>query len=177
MSPETENKQKLESFFKEEYTTLKHYVGARIKATASKDPEDIVQDVAFNLFASADGYGPISNVAGFVYRSIKNKIIDAMRKGNTTVNELEEHELQWIEFAELMYSNTETYSDDVILSLKAAMKQLPLPDYEIIMAVDFEGYTFREIAEETGTPEGTLMSRRHRALAKLNKTLIIKKKI
>jgi RNA polymerase sigma factor (sigma-70 family) len=176
MSPETENKQKLESFFKEEYTTLKHYVGARIKATASKDPEDIVQDVAFNLFAGADGYGPISNVAGFVYRSIKNKIIDAMRKGNPTINELDEHELQWMEFTELMYSNSDSYSEEMVSSLKAAMKQLPLPDYEILMAVDFEGYTFREIAEETGTPEGTLMSRRHRALAKLNKALINKKK-
>ena len=36
--------------------------------------------------------------------------------------------------------------------------------------------SLREIAEETGTPEGTLMSRRHRALAKLNKALINKKK-
>ena len=92
-----------------------------------------------------------------------------------TINELDEHEMQWMEFTELMYSNSDSYSEEMVLSLKAAMKQLPLPDYEILMAVDFEGYTFREIAEETGTPEGTLMSRRHRALAKLNKALKDKK--
>lgn len=175
MSPETENKQKLESFFKEEYTTLKHFVRARIQATASKDPEDIIQDVAFNLFAGADGYGPISNVAGFVYRSIKNKIVDVLRKGHLPMNDLAKHEPEWVEFAELMYSNSDHYSHEFVSALKTAMTQLPPPDYEIIMAVDFEGYSFREISEETGTPEGSLMSRRHRALAKLNKLLISKK--
>ena len=175
MSPETENKQKLESFFKEEYTTLKQYVRARIRATASKDPEDIIQDVAFNLFAGADGYGPISNVAGFVYRSIKNKIVDVLRKGNLPMNDLAEHEAEWVEFAELMYSDSGHYSQEFVSSLKTAMEELPPPDYEIIMAVDFEGYTFREISEETRTPEGTLMSRRHRALAKLNKIITHKK--
>lgn len=175
MSPKSENREKLESFFKDEYTTLKNYAGSRLRASAEKDPEDLVQDVAFNLFAGADGYGPISNVAGFVYRSIKNKIIDAMRKGNPATQNVDDHEVQWIEFAELMYSNSPNYSEDLVSSLKQAMQLLPPPDYDIIMAVDFEGYTFREIAEETGTPEGTLMSRRHRALAKLNKTLKDKK--
>ena len=42
MSPETENKQKLESFFKEEDIALKNYVGSRLQASTEKDPEDIV---------------------------------------------------------------------------------------------------------------------------------------
>ena len=176
MSPKSENKEKLESFFKEEYTTLKRYVGSRLKASASKDPEDLVQDVAFNLFAGADGYGPISNVAGFVYRSIKNKIIDSMRKGNVEDRNVEDHEMRWIEFAELMYGTSDAlYSNEMVESLKESLKSLKVPDREIIMAVDFEGYTFREISEETGTPEGTLMSRRHRALSKLYRALKNKK--
>lgn len=179
MSPETENKQKLESFFKEEYIALKNYVGYRLQASAEKDPEDIVQDVAYNLFAGADGYGPISNVAGFVYRSIKNKIIDTMRKGKYDageLNESEENELHWIEFTELMYGNDQPiYSVSMVNALKEAMLKLNPADYDIIMAIDFENYTFREISEETGTPEGTLMSRRHRALSKLNKALKNKK--
>ncbi len=175
MSPETENKQKLESFFKHEYSTLKNYVGSRIKASAQKDPEDILQDVAYNLFAGADGYGPISNVAGFVYRSIKNKLIDGMRKKKTESEEeieSDKMEAKWIEFAELMYEHSEQlYSDKTLASLKEAMSLLNPMDREIILAVDFEEYTFREISEETRTPEGTLMSRRHRALSKLSKAI------
>ncbi|MBD81014.1 MAG: RNA polymerase subunit sigma-24 [Crocinitomicaceae bacterium] len=178
MSPKSENREKLESFFKEEYTTLKNYVGSRLKSSASKDTEDIVQDVAFNLFAGADGYGPISNVAGFVYRSVKNKIIDTLRKGNREINVADDNEAKWFEFAELMSGNSEQlFSDELVKSLKEAMDHLKPLDYEIIMAVDFEGYTFREISEETGTPEGTLMSRRHRALSKLYKALKEKRKI
>lgn len=153
---------------------LKSYVGSRIKASVEKDPEDIIQDVAYNLFAGADGYGPISNVAGFVYRSIKNKLIDGIRKKKTSTDETIESdtmEAKWIEFAELMYEHSEPYSDKTLESLKAAMAKLSPMDREIILAVDIEDYTFREISEETGTPEGTLMSRRHRALSKLNKTI------
>ncbi|MCB0481570.1 MAG: RNA polymerase sigma factor [Flavobacteriales bacterium] len=176
MTPETGNKQKLESFFKEEYNTLKGYVGSRLKASASRDPEDIIQDVAYNLFASADGYGPISNVAAFVYRSIKNKIIDTMRKGGRLSEERlpsSDDPDQWMEFAELFYGNeTSAYSEKMVSSLKEAMLGLNPADHDILMAVDFEGYSYKEISEETGKPEGTLMSRRHRALGKLNKLLI-----
>ena len=46
------------------------------------------------------------------------------------------------------------------------------PDYQdIIIAIDFEDYTYKEFSEETGIPEGTLMSRRHRALSLLFKQL------
>ena len=46
-----------------------------------------------------------------------------------------------------------------------------------IAAVDIEGYTYREISEETGIPEGTLLSRRHRAVSLLLKELEQKKEI
>ncbi len=173
MSTESGNKQKLESFFKEESNALKSYIGSRIKASANKDPEDILQDVAYNLFAGADGYGPISNVASFVYRSIKNKVIDSMRKGRPPESSGKENEVEkWAQSAELMYGETANrYSTEMLNALKESMGELNAPDFAIIMAIDIEGYTFREISEETGTPEGTLMSRRHRALSKLNKSL------
>ena len=74
MNQKSENNKKLKDFFGEEYQSLKVYVNSRIKATASRDAEDIIQDVALKLFAGADRYSPINNVAGFVYNSIKNKI-------------------------------------------------------------------------------------------------------
>ena len=102
-----------------------------------------------------------------------------MRKGKYDageLNESEENELHWIEFTELMYGNDQPiYSVSMVNALKEAMLKLNPADCDIIMAIDFENYTFREISEETGTPEGTLMSRRHRALSKLNKALKNKK--
>lgn len=172
MSPKSENKQKLESFFDAEYVSLKSYVGARIRATTDRDPEDIVQDVALNLFAGADRYGPISNVAGFVYRSVKNRIIDILRKDRHERTAAEVDEAKWTAFANLMYGDADNdYAPEMIRALKTSISGLDIPYRDIIIAVDFEGYSYREISIETGTPEGTLMSRRHRAIAKLHKEL------
>lgn len=176
MSSESDNKKKLESFFDDEYLSLKSYVGSRIRATTDRDAEDIIQDVALNLFAGADRYSPINNVAGFVYRSIKNKIIDVMRKDKPVSNDADDNDEKWMEFAELMYGESDnSYSIEMMESLKSTINHLNPAYRSIIIAVDFEGYTYREIAAETGTPEGTLMSRRHRAIAQLYKALKDKK--
>lgn len=176
MSSEPDNKKKLESFFDDEYLSLKSYVGSRIRATTDRDAEDIIQDVALNLFAGAERYGPINNIAGFVYRSVKNKIVDIMRKSKNKSADSEEIEEKWMEFAALMYGQSDnTYSIEMMGLLKDSINNLNPAYRSIIVAVDFEGYTYREIAEETRTPEGTLMSRRHRAIAQLYKALKDKK--
>ncbi len=178
MATEKENKQKLESFFEDEYHLLKGYVRSRIRASTEWDAEDIIQDVALNLFSGAERYSPINNVAGFVYRSIRNRIIDVMRKRKGSLNEEAKDDEKLMEFAELLYGESDnSYSDKMKDELKEALLNLKEPYRDIIIAIDFEGYTYAEITNETGIPEGTLMSRRHRALAQLFKQLEHKKEI
>lgn len=173
MNTDSDNKKKLNDFFGKEYHSLKRYVRSKITTSINKDAEDIIQDVALKLFAGADRYSPINNVAGFVYYAIKNKIIDVMRTNNKrdVVSE-NQNELKLIEFAELLYSSSDgLYPEQMIENLKQAIFSLK-PDYrDIILAIDFEGYTYKEIAEETNIPIGTLMSRRHRAIALLHKKI------
>lgn len=172
MTSETENKKKLESFFRDEYQSLKSYVNSRIRSSTDRDPEDIIQDVALRLFSGADRYAPINNVAGFVYHSIKNKIIDVMRKGRQTHSEENENELKLIEFTELLYGKSDnSYPELMMVELKKAIMNLKKEYRDIIIAVDFEGYNYKEISDETGIPQGTLMSRRHRAISLLHKDL------
>lgn len=52
-----------------------------------------------------------------------------------------------------------------------AVQQLPHIYQSIIIANEFEGKTVRELSKEWNTPMGTLLSRRHRALAKLRDIL------
>ena len=172
MTTDTGNKKKLETFFSREYKSLKAYVGSRIKNSTDRDPEDIIQDVALKLFSGAERYSPINNVAGFVYHSIRNKIIDIRRKGVEHAKEAEENDAKLIEFTELLYGKSDnSYSEALMEELKRAILNLKPAYRDIILAVDFEGYTYKEIAFETGIPEGTLMSRRHRAIALLHKEL------
>lgn len=178
MTSNSENKEKLATFFDREYHSLKAYVNARIKAGVDRDPEDIIQDVALKLFSGADRYSPISNVAGFVYHSIRNKIIDVMRNGKSKGKETDENEGKLLDFAELLYGKSDnSYSEEMMEELKLAILELKTHYRDIIIAVDFEGYSYKEIAIETGIPEGTLMSRRHRAMAQLHTELKQKKEL
>jgi RNA polymerase sigma-70 factor (ECF subfamily) len=177
MTSDTENNNKLNDFFGNEYHSLKAYVNSRIKATASRDAEDIIQDVALKLFAGADRYSPINNVAGFVYHTVRNKIIDIMRS-NKKEYRMERNEAKLPINAEIILdASDDIYSEQLQDDLRQHIMNLK-PEYrDIIIAIDFEGYTYKEISQETNIPEGTLMSRRHRAISLLYKTLETKKEV
>ena len=172
MTSESENNKKLKDFFGSEYNSLKAYVNSRVKASVNLDAEDIIQDVALKLFSSANRYSPIHNVAGFVYRSIRNKIVDIRRANNPTTSQQDENEYKLLEFTEILYGKSDnSYSEKMKEELKISIMNLK-PDYrDLIIAIDFEGYTYKEISQETGIPEGTLMSRRHRAISLLYNNL------
>ena len=174
MVSEEENYLKLNTFFKEEYNSLKGYVRSKIDHTIDSDAEDIVQDVALRIFSRPPEAIPIHNIAGFVYNSLRNKIIDVMRTKKEKVYGDKELESFWTEFAELFYGkSSHEYPDHVKEKLKHAIFDLKPAYRDIIMAVDFEGYTYKEISNKTGISAGTLMSRRHRAISLLFKKLEI----
>lgn len=170
MNLESENRTKLQEFFAEEYRSLKVYVKSRIRDTANRDAEDIIQDVALKLFSGADRYAPINNVAGFVYKSIKNRIIDIMRSPKQ--EEAIEVSQDFVDLEAMLKSAGDHQpSEKVLLKLKTAIQELK-PDYRfIILAVDFKGLSYKEISYKTGIPQGTLMSRRHRAMGILYKKI------
>lgn len=175
MISDTENKN-LKAFFNEEYSSLKAYTKSRIKNSTDRDAEDIVQDVALKLFSRPKDASPINNITGFVYNAIKNRIIDLMRTEKKRMSIEDEMEIRLEELVEVFYGKSDnSYSEKMKRELKKAIGDLK-PNYrDIIVAVDFEGFTYKEISYETGIPEGTLMSRRHRALSLLYNTLENKK--
>jgi RNA polymerase sigma-70 factor (ECF subfamily) len=172
MAAKTENHNNLTTFFNDEYGSLRSYVQSKIRDTSERDAEDIVQDVALRIFSRPDDAIPITNVGGFVYNAIRNRIIDIMRGKKERKLPSEDIDGQWQEFAELFYGDADnSYSPEMESALKKAVSDLKPAYRDIIIAVDFEGYTYKEISERTGIPSGTLMSRRHRAMSELSKTL------
>ncbi len=166
---ETNNNKELNAFFGDEYDRLKSYVNSKITNSADRDAEDIIQDVALKLFSRADNTSPINNVAGFVYNSIRNKIIDTIRTKKHKTNIQDESDSRLVEFVELFYGKS--YSEQMRHELIKTISKLKPHYKQIIIAIDFEGFSYKELSLETGIPAGTLMSRRHRALSILNKQL------
>ena len=172
MVSKKQQRNNLNDFFKDEYHSLKGYVRSKIKHTTDSDAEDIIQDVALKIFSRPSDAIPINNIGGFVYNAIKNRIIDIMRTKKDSIHSEKDIEELWTEFTSMFYEETQTkYPEQLKESLKSAITQLKPAYRDIILAIDFEGYTYREISEETGISPGTLMSRRHRAISLLLKHL------
>ncbi|MBC8487756.1 MAG: hypothetical protein H8D45_17135 [Bacteroidetes bacterium] len=78
MNSHSEQQKRLSGFLVQEYSNLVSYV--RRNWQGETYAEDIVQDVALNLFTKVDFNTPIENLMAYMYRSLKNKIIDLRRK-------------------------------------------------------------------------------------------------
>lgn len=172
MASKKKNYTKFEEFFSNEYHALRAYVNSKISQTAERDADDIIQELALKIFSREDNLSPINNIAGFVYNSIRNKIIDIMRtkKEQSYIDDLLSSQIA--ELVEQTYDESERVeAEKRIAQLKIAISELK-PIYQtVIIAIDFEGYSYKELSLETGIPEGTLLSRHHRAIALLYKYL------
>lgn len=156
---------KLGEFLRQERDVLIGYVRRRIDDTVDQDAEDIVQDVIVNLFDRADPTLPIRNLAAFVYRALRNKIIDRYRKRRETAP-LMEDVLKSGEDPALEFERQEMM--DRIFD---CMDGLDPAEKAVIMATEFEGRSFKELSEEWKVPLGTLLARKSRALGKIRNHL------
>jgi len=166
-------KKLLDIFFKTEYQKLLNYVKKNIEDRYfDASPEDIIQDVAVNMIARLDVDIQITNLAGYVYRSLRNKIIDTKRNTNNIIpieNIANSH------FDNSMFIADENENSDLINInyevLYDAISNLKPDEQAIIMLTEFENKSFSELSEKWNIPVGTLLSRKHRALSKLFKIL------
>ena len=169
---------KLSDFFRSERKRLIRYVQRRIEDTAARDSEDIVHDVALNLFNRADVTVPIENISAYVYQSLRNRIVDLLRKRKIKVISMEEAVFDHSEtsLAHLIYDYTyhparQMDRKELREKMFNSIAALDDNDKAIIIETEFEGRSYAEISKEWGIPVGTLLSRKSRALNKIRETL------
>ena len=77
---------KVDNFFRTEYQKLLNFVRKNLDDRFfGASPEDIVQDVALGLISRLDPDQQVENLSAYIYRSIKNRIIDSRRKKQRNV--------------------------------------------------------------------------------------------
>jgi RNA polymerase sigma factor (sigma-70 family) len=156
---------KFSEFFQKEYFRLVRFVRRLIDDAADRDAEDIVQDVMLSIFDKADVTIPIENLAAYVYRSLRNKVVDIFRKKEDVVSMSNvisdarhdtEREVERKELMEFVFR---------------AIDSLPDEQRAVLIATEFEGRPFRELSERWKIPIGTLLARKSRALRHIRKKL------
>lgn len=168
------NKKGMAEIFKEEYWRMVYYVRGRIDEAAHMSSEDIVNEVIVRMFERADISRPVENIAAYIYRSLKNSIIDILRGRDTEYLSLDDERSPSLELdsADGHGSPHGLYEKkEISESVYDAVMDLPEDLRSVFIMNQIEGMNFREIAESTGVPQGTLMARKAKALKLLSKQL------
>ncbi len=168
---------RIAEFFKAEYVRMTRFVRSLIEDAADRDVEDVVQDVMLNIFNSADITRPIENLSAYIYRSLRNRVIDLLRKPQQEVS-LDamiygDEALSLVDILrDIRYDTASDFEkEELRQEVFHAIDSLEEEERKIIVLTEFEGRPFREISEETGIPLGTLLSKKSRAIKKIKKEL------
>ena len=172
-----ENQRRIADFFIKEHQNLRRYLRSRFNDLAEMEIEDVIGDIMLNLFNKADITAQVENLAAYIYRTLYNKVIDGLRKRERLVSldqkisQDSENTLQELladKNNDLIQNVTEK---ELAEKLDAALGALEPRQRAIWIATELEGYSFRELAEAWNQPIGTLLARKHRATAALQKAL------
>lgn len=164
-------------FFRLENGRLKNYVRKRARQISDMDAEDIVAEVMLHTVSHIGSSGPVENIAGYVYRSIRNRIADYERgRGKTASLDGmldEDGELPFLQT--LAAENEEPFAAEEraerMHRLTDAIGKLEPRQRAVLIATELRGKSFRELSEEWGEPIGTLLSRKSRAVKALRSLL------
>ena len=141
------------------------------------EAEDIVSDLMTDLLERVDLLDRVENLSAYIYRSVRNKANDYLRRRNKTVSfddsvsEDADHPLG-VSIPEPQYDMTaELEASEIRDRLVQALDTLEPNQRAVWIATELEGCSFLELSEEWGVPIGTLLARKHRANAALQKEL------
>ncbi len=145
--------------------TLQRFV--RSKVSTDQTMQDIVQDVWFGFFRSLNRGAIIEDPEAWLYRSARNRVIDAYRKIQPTG--LHEEDVETFEDEES--PEHDLYREEFFDQLEAALDELPDKQRVVFMRNEIDGVTLREIAEEEHENLKTIISRKRYAVTRLRAAL------
>jgi RNA polymerase sigma factor (sigma-70 family) len=165
--------------FRSERKRLFDFIRRRVRTEA--DAEDILADVFYQMVASYSVTEPIEKMTFWLLTVARNKIIDWYRKRKPESFRQREDEsalpsnlplnLEDILFdpgqnPDVLYERSQLWTE-----LADALEDLPVEQRDVFIMHELEGISFKEIAEITGEPVNTLLSRKRYAVLYLREAL------
>ena len=141
--------------------------------------EDILQEVFVELVEAYRLLKPIEQVSGWLFRVAKNRIIDRFRGRkleSLSQAKYGEDDDVAVSLEDLLPSPDSgpeaAYARNVLLDeIDEALEEMPPEQRSVFVAHEWEGYSFKELAAETGVSVNTLLSRKHYAVLHLRSRL------
>jgi RNA polymerase sigma factor (sigma-70 family) len=142
------------------------------------DADDILQEVTWQLIKVEQ---PVENVAAWLFRAARNEMTDRARKKRELpladyFSDDENGDYPEDELAETLFGAPQSPEDEYLSELvwnelEEALAELPAAQREAFEKTELHGYSFKELAEETGISVQALLSRKHKAVLYLRTRL------
>ena len=177
----TEQDRRISKVVEREQSRLRNFIRRRVPDP--RDAEDVLQDVFFRLVEANRLLMPIDYVTGWLFQVARNRIADLFRRRSTSgvasnAAELDttDEEGQFVPWEELLPSpgpgpDTVYLRNALLAEIERAIDELPPEQRAVFVAHEFDGRSFKEMAEETCVSVNTLLSRKRYAVLHLRKRL------
>lgn len=147
-----------------------------------QDAEDILQDVFFQLTESYRMMKPIEHMSSWLFTVARNKITDMFRKkkpenfSSIEASYSSSDEDDSFSINDILPDKSENlesaYLRKIIMQqVEEGLAELPQEQRDVFIMQEFEQMSFKDIAELTGEPMNTLISRKRYAVVHLRKKL------
>ena len=160
------------SFVESERQRFVHYARSLVRNRTELDAEDIIHDVLVKVLERADLTTP-ENLAAYVFRSVKNRVIDNIRTRRPTVSldaELGRRERLVDLLRDQRPDALEVLqTEEGKKALFIALDTLSEMERDVVITHEFEGTSFREMSDMWNVQQNTLLSHKSRAMKKLKK--------
>ena len=166
---------RIEAALHDQREGLLAFIRKRVRNRA--DAEDLLQDVMYQLLAGYNVAEPIENLTAWLYTVARNRIIDWYRKRRPQpAIDVTNEEGESLNLADVLFDPSREpdalYQRSMVWSeLADALDELPSKQREVFVQHELEGKTFKQMAEITGEPLNTLLSRKRYAVLYLRERL------
>ena len=179
-----ETKQQFDEFIKKEYDRAINYIKKNSNNVVNRkfEPEDILQEVCLKTWKIIVQGNIIDNLSAYIYRSIKNKLIDINRKDkNVNIINIGNFQEESYKFIDLIKINNEQLIKkmDRDLFKKIFIESLSkLPEkYKIVWkSIEINKISYEKLAEDLNETKNNLRVLKHRANDKLKNWITEKMK-
>src|SRR5713101_483130 len=149
----------------------------RLTPNAS-DAEDLLQETFLRAYRGFHQFQEGTNLKAWLYRNLTNTFINSYRKKQREPQTLPADEVEdWYLYSKMSEEGLEPSAEATVLEslpdedVQEALSSLPDQFRVAVLLADVEGFSYKEIAEITGVPIGTVMSRLHRGRKALERRL------